>query len=74
MKSMKLPSAACFFFILLGVLLYLIQLWFQVWSHEIFSKIMVTDIAVFIIVYAFSFFIKEDKATDKINNDKNGLD
>lgn len=70
---MKLPTLVSFGFFLIGMLVFLAQLWFQVFSPEMLVKIMITDGAFFVISIVVAFLIKENRETDKINKGS-GLD
>ncbi len=70
---MKTSTRISLSLFILGVALFLIQLWFQSWSPEMFSKLIVTVFALFVASYVVAFVIKEGKATDKLNK-KSELD
>lgn len=70
---MKLPSFICFLFLCIGIVLGLIELWFQLWSHEIFFKVIITDGALFVLSFVFVFLVRENKASEKITKG-NSLD
>jgi uncharacterized phage infection (PIP) family protein YhgE len=70
---MKNLTIACFVLFFLGVVAFLLQLWFHLWTPDIFIKLILTDSAVFVLFIAAAFIIKEHKETEKIHNDK-GLD
>jgi hypothetical protein len=56
-----------------GVLLGVIQLWFEPWSADTFIKLEITLGALLLIVCVISFFSKEYKE-DKINRNGDQLD
>ncbi|MES2353009.1 MAG: hypothetical protein V4568_01200 [Pseudomonadota bacterium] len=56
---MKLSVVISLALFLLGVLLFLIQMWFTPWSTELFIKLLVTVGAALVIVLVFSFVNKE---------------
>jgi uncharacterized membrane protein YiaA len=64
MKTSTLISMTLF---ILGVLIFLIQLWFESWSSEMFSKIMITDIVLFGVSLVVVFLIKENKESQDLH-------
>ena len=70
---MKTSSAICFLLFLAGVVVFLVQLWFQPWSADLFVKILITDGVLFIVAFVVNFLIRENKQSEKINNGS-GLD
>jgi len=70
---MKTSTFICLVFFLIGAAVFLLQLWFPVWSHEIFAKIMITDGVLFIVCFIVNFLIKETKETESLTKNK-GLD
>jgi hypothetical protein len=71
---MKFSTVLPFLLFLSGIVIFLIQLWFQVWGPELFIKIMITNGAFFIISLVLSFLIKEKRASDRMNKSGSGLD
>ena len=67
MKSLAILS---FFLFVLGVLLFLVQMWFNLMSADTFMKVSITNAALFVITFALNFMIKENKQTSKINEGK----
>jgi len=67
MKSLTILS---FFLFVLGVLLFLVQMWFNLMSADTFMKVSITNAALFVITFALNFMIKENKQTSKINEGK----
>ena len=51
--------AICFGLFLVGVAFGLAQLWFQLWSSDLFVKLILTDAAAFIVVAIWSFLVRE---------------
>ncbi|MDR3425121.1 MAG: hypothetical protein P4M13_08665 [Alphaproteobacteria bacterium] len=70
---MKKSTLVCLGFFILGVALFLIQLWFEAWDSITFSKIMITDGVLFIASCVIVFLIKENQEAKKIHKD-GGLD
>ncbi|MDP9128200.1 MAG: hypothetical protein M3N08_08085 [Pseudomonadota bacterium] len=70
---MKLSTLICFLLFLAGVSLFLAQMWFQLWTPDLFFKIIVTDAALFVIGCVTAFLIKENRASDRTNKG-NSLD
>jgi uncharacterized membrane protein YcjF (UPF0283 family) len=60
----------CFLFFVSCVTLWLLQLWFDIWSKEAFYKIFATDVAVCIVVIVAVFLKSESKASKKLENDE----
>ena len=71
---MKPLTLVCFFLFLAGVFLFLSQMWFHVWSSELFVKLIVTDGAAFLVVFVIAFLVREQKATERINKGNDALD
>ncbi len=65
-KHLTLISFGLF---LLGVCLFLAQMWFHPWSADLFVKLVITDGALFVIVFVLNFIIRENKTSKKINED-----
>ncbi len=70
---MKAPIAISFTLFLLGVLLFLAQLWAQPFGAELFSKLILTDGALFVVSLVAAFLIREHAETAK-PPEKNELD
>jgi hypothetical protein len=70
---MKYSTFLCFLLFLAGVVLGLVQLWFMPWSNETFFKLIVTDIALFIVSLIAVFLIRDNKESKKITGE-NSLD
>ena len=70
---MKTATVVCLALFVSAVAMFLLQLWLQCWSPEMFSKLFVTDVVLFAASYVIAFVIKEGKDTAKINK-KNELD
>ena len=70
---MKLATLISLLLFLSGAALFLIQLWFQPWGGELFSKLLLTNGILFGISLVAAFLIKENKASQKLNDD-GGLD
>jgi hypothetical protein len=66
----KALNALCFFLFLVGVLLFLAQMWFQILPSDLFVKSGITIGALLVITFVLNFMIKEGKQTDKINHGK----
>ena len=63
------PSlAAAFLLFLAGVGAGLAQLWFRVWDPDTFVKIMITDVALFVVVLAWRVVARERRETQRIRN------
>ncbi len=58
----------CFLLFLLGVLAFLAQMWFDVWSADTFIKLLITDGALLAIVGVYAFLVSENRQTDKVNS------
>jgi hypothetical protein len=71
---MRKTTIICFALFLLGVLLGLLQLWFQPFSAEMFFKVIVTDGALLAICFIWGFLVKENKESRKIGGGGNSLD
>lgn len=70
---MKPSTLVCFLLFMAGVLLVLFQMWFHYFSPDMFSKIFVTDIGLFIIAIVLTFLVRENKESKKIDSG-HGLD
>ena len=70
MNKSTLVSFALFLF---GVLLALLQLWFELFRPDICAKILFTDAALFAVSFVWAFLLRESKTSDKINGNS-GLD
>jgi hypothetical protein len=69
---MKPANLICFALFVLGVVLWLLQLWFKVWTPDMFFKLSATDGAFLLVAVLWVFLVKENKASAKIT--KSGLD
>lgn len=65
---MKPATFACFGLFALGVLLFLAQVWFAPFSAEAFFKVMLTVGALFVLSVVYVFLVRENKASEKIDN------
>jgi hypothetical protein len=65
---MKPMTIIGFLLFLASIAVFLLQMWFGIWGAEMFSKIIITIGAVFVICVVLAFLIKENKETDKINH------
>ena len=70
---MKLSTVLCFLLFVGGVIVSLIQLWFQFWNADMFLKIIMTDGALLVVSFVLAFLIKENKESAKIRSG-NSLD
>jgi Na+-translocating ferredoxin:NAD+ oxidoreductase RnfE subunit len=68
---MKHSSVISAFILIIAILVMLIQLWFSVWSHEIFTKIIITIGALLVISLVISFVYKEINDTKRFKNGGN---
>ena len=59
---------ACYGLFVLGVALFLVQLWFTPWTVDFFGKLMMTDAAVFVVVLVLAYFLREEKDSRKTRN------
>lgn len=57
----------CFFLFVAGIGLFLAEMWFHVWSDEVFFKLAATDVAVFTVCFVWAFLVKENKESEKID-------
>lgn len=71
---MKTPTLICFALFLLGVALWLVELWFEPWRADLFFKIIMTNAIFFAVAVVWAFLLKERKETDKIHGEKSSLD
>ena len=53
-----------------GIAVMLLQLWFSLWDAELFMKIMITLVALFIVSLVLSFVFKEMADTHQLKNSK----
>lgn len=56
-----------------GALLFLVELWLQVWSPETFWKLIVTDGVLIVLVVIAAFLFRERRASERLSN-KHELD
>jgi len=71
---MKPLTLVCFLLFLIGIAMGVIQMWFQTWRPELFAKMIITDIALFVITFILAFLIRENKESERVNRGKNSLD
>ena len=67
--KLKYLTMSSFGLFLLGVGLFLVQLWAHPWSADLFAKLIITIGALFGVVFVLSFIIRENKISKKINDD-----
>lgn len=65
---MKIATFICFGLFLAGVLLFLAQLWFDVFASRVFDKIIITDAAFFLIAVVAVFLVRENRESKKIHD------
>ena len=53
----------------LGALVTLVEIWFELWAHETFLKLVASDAILIVIVAAWAFFARERRETEKLKND-----
>ncbi|HVY13275.1 MAG TPA: hypothetical protein VHB73_06910 [Alphaproteobacteria bacterium] len=63
-------TITCFFLFFAGVAAFLAQMWAHVWSPAMFLKLIITDGALFAIVFVMAFLIKEHRESKKIGRDE----
>ena len=71
---MRWSTLTCFLLFLAGMSFGLLQMWFHPWDHELFGKILLTDIALFIVCFVWGFLVKENKETKKVSGESNSLE
>jgi hypothetical protein len=64
---MKPSAIICFSIFVIGVLIWLLQLWVGIWSADVFHKLISTIGAVFLVAFAAAFLIRENQSDKKMN-------
>ena len=67
---MSLAAILAFGLFILGVAGGLAQLWLQVWSTDVFTKLAITDGALIVVALAWHFVAAERRAGDRLSRDK----
>lgn len=70
---MKPLTLVCFGLFVAAVVLWVLEIWFQLLGEALFAKIQITLGALFVVCFVWGFLAKENKATERINKG-NGLD
>ena len=61
------PAVTCFLLFVAGMMCFLGQLWFRPFDDCTFTKIIVTDVVLFVISLAAHLLVKESRMSEKIN-------
>ena len=67
---MSLAAILAFGLFILGVAGGPAQLWLQVWSTDVFTKLAITDGALIVVALAWHFVAAERRAGDRLSRDK----
>lgn len=65
MKTGIIISTALF---VIGILMFIVQVWFAPWSRELFDKMIFTIAGLFVITLVVSFVYKEYKENKKLKD------
>lgn len=58
----------CFLLFFAGVIVALAQMWFGLLPADTFIKVLITDAALFAVVFVMAFLVREGRAAKKIND------
>lgn len=64
----RVTAVVCFVLFVVGAITYLAQLWGKPWSGAMYDKIILTEGALFVIVFGMNFLVRESRLSDSINN------
>jgi predicted MFS family arabinose efflux permease len=65
---MSLRSTVSLLLFILGIAAMLLQLWFSIWSAEIFIKLMITISSFFVVTIVLTFVGREAQRTRNLEN------
>jgi hypothetical protein len=63
-------ATIAFALFILGVAGGLAQLWLQIWSVDVFTKLAITDGALIVVALAWHFVAGEQRASEQLSRDK----
>ena len=67
---MSYAAIAAFALFLIGAALWLVQLWLQPWTPQIFFKLLATDGVLLLVVLVGGFIWREKRETDRLRDDR----
>ena len=70
MNVLKMLTTVCYLLFAAGALLWIAQIWGSFWTPEVFSKLILSDILIFAILFVLAFLMREHKT----HEDRNKLD